>query len=120
MSWRQILGAEKREIEPIGKHPQYPQNPTGVGNSEDCEDIEDKDAESESCPKQSPEGSPTLRLAITEFERQNLTFTEFVRQNIAIALRVPWMKGELWLAQDEEAATELIAEGVSRGRIFHV
>jgi hypothetical protein len=49
-----------------------------------------------------------------------LTLTQFERQDSSLAFRVPWMEGELWLAQDEEAAAELVATGVSRGRVFTV
>jgi hypothetical protein len=50
----------------------------------------------------------------------SLTLSEFERQDSSLAIRIPWMEGELWLAQDEEAAAELAAVGISRGRVFTV
>ena len=70
MSWREILGTEKREIEPIGKHPQYPQNSTRAGGSEDSEDIEVKETEFEShlAPDFTPDETALIRKRAKAFQ----------------------------------------------------
>ena len=70
MSWREILGAEKREIEPLEQYPQYPQNPTQAGNSEDIEDIAlgETKYESHLAPGFTPEETVLIRKRAKAFQ----------------------------------------------------
>lgn len=49
-----------------------------------------------------------------------LRLAEFEREGSALALRVPWLEGELWFVPVEADATVLTSGGVSRGRIWTV
>ena len=120
MSWRQILGAEKRENESPGKPPQYPQNSTRAGVSEDIEDIGLKGAQSESHPTPGPEREPLD--ASREPEGASLflgmRLAEFEREGAALEIRVPWHGETLWFVPTEADATVLASRGILRGRIF--
>ena len=59
-------------------------------------------------------------LEALEIERGvlGLSVREFIQQNQAIEVKVPWLKDTLWFVPSVRMIPGLMADGVSRGRIW--
>ncbi len=102
MSWRDILGVEKRGNETLEKHTQNPQNPLREGNFggfEDIEDIEERKTQPDSSPASEP---------ITHWP-----------EGTALVVHPGWWPGPpFYVVRSEEERAALIEEGEYPGHIW--
>jgi hypothetical protein len=74
-------------------------------------------------PVARPSGDGTLRTGDAGFEEAvtlvlGMRLDEFEQRGQPIEVKVPWLDATLWWVPDERHAEALVAEGVSRGRVW--